>query len=140
MKTYYYDDESFMNTDIYSDFMKENPGIGYLTIRAYAASGALPISGIKIVITKIIDETKVIFFEGITNESGIISNIKLPAPKTNNNDLEIPVKTNYEIEATYEIDNFNKKYNVGMYNNIYVIQNIIVVPKILQNVGGLFGN
>lgn len=137
MKTYTYDDESFMSTSSYSTFISSNPGTGYLTIRAYAASKALPIMGVKIIVYKVIDDKKVIFFEGKTNESGIINNIKLPSPKANTNDLEIPIRTNYDIEAIYEPDKLNKKYSVNMYDGIYVIQNIIIVPK---NVGDFFGN
>ena len=53
MNTYNYIDESFTNTKSYQDFIKENPTEGYLKIRAYAASQAIPISGLNIIVSKI---------------------------------------------------------------------------------------
>ena len=140
MKNYYFNDEAFESTSSYSTFISANSGKGYLTIRAYAASKALPIKDVKIIVSKVIDDNKVIFFEGTTDESGLVRNIMLPAPLQNKNDLEVPLKTSYDIEATFEPDYLDKKYNINMYDGINVLQNIIVVPKTFPNVGGLFGN
>ena len=128
MNTYNFNDESFKNTAIYQNFIKANPSQGYLKIRAYAASQALPINNLRIVVSKIIDNNKVIFFEGITNSSGIIERIILPAPKLDPNNLDIPSSTTYDINATYEQD--NNIYRVNIYENIYVIQTINVVPNL----------
>ena len=139
MNTYYFDDESFMNTNSYNEFIKNNPSEGYLKIRAYAANQAVPIQGVKIVISKIIDNNNVIFFEGFTNESGLINNIILPAPAQNPNDLDVPNFTRYDIKATYMPDNLDKNYKANINEGIYVIQNILIVPDTLKNVGGNFG-
>ena len=140
MKTYYYNDESFMNTDSYNNFIKENPSEGYLKIRAYAANQAVPIANLKIIISKVIDNNNVIFYDGMTNESGLIENIILPAPKQNPDDLDVPNYTKYDITAYYEPDDLEKKYKANIYEGIRVIQNILIVPKTLQNVGGYLGN
>ena len=139
MNTYYFDDESYMNTNSYNKYILENPENGYLKIRAYAANQAVPIEGVKIVVSKIIDDNKVIFFEGNTNESGIIENITLPAPKQNPNDLDVPESASYDISAKYMPDNLDKRYKVNIYEGLRVIQNIIIVPDTLKNVGGNFG-
>ena len=83
MNTYNFNDASFKNTSSYQNFISANPSEGYLKVRASAASQALPISGLKIVVSKIIDGNKVIFFEGTTDSSGVIEKITLPAPKLN---------------------------------------------------------
>ena len=75
-----------------------------------------------------INNNKVIFFEGNTNESGIIERITLPAPRLNQNNLDAPSSTTYEIAATYEEGNLTNIYRVNIYENIYVIQTISVVP------------
>ena len=128
MNTYNYNDENFKNTDIYKEFISTNSGNGYLKIRAYAASQALPIGNLKIVVSKIIDNNNIIFYEGKTNSSGIIEKITLPAPRQNNNDLTIPSSTVYDIKATYEIDKTTNTYRVNIYDNIYVVQTISIVP------------
>ena len=137
MNTYNFKDETFTNTEIYQKFIRENPTEGYLKIRAYAASQAIPISGLNITISKLIDNTKVIFFEGATNESGIIERIVLPAPRLLETNLDAPNSTEYDITATYSPDNLDTVYKVKIYENVYVIQNIGVVPEIGMNQGGI---
>ena len=135
MNTYNIKDEEFLNSSSYQDFIKENPTEGYLKIRAYAASQAIPISGLNIIISKIIDNNRIIFFEGATNESGIIERIVLPAPRLLESNLDAPNSSEYDISATYSVDNMETNYKVKMYENVYVIQNISVVPE--MNQGGL---
>ena len=131
-----YNSEEFQKTESYKQFKDSNPSEGYLKIRAYAASGAIPISNMQITISKMIDNTKIIFFSGMTNSSGIIERITLPAPKLNQNNLDMPTATTYDIKAIYNPDNIDETYKVNIYENIYVIQNISVVPKLNVMAGG----
>ena len=135
--TYIFNDENFKKTTMYQNFITQNPSQGFLKIRAYAASQALPISGLKIVVSKNIDNNKIIFFEGATNESGVIEKITLPTPKLESNNLDAPNSTVYEITATYPKDNVTSIYRVNMYENIYVIQTINIVPELNTAVGGI---
>lgn len=128
MNTYNFNDESFKNTDIYKRFITTNTGEGYLKIRAYAASQALPISNLNIVVSKTIGNNNIIFFEGATNSSGVIERIVLPAPEQNTDDLIIPNSISYDIKATYEPDNTTSTYRINIYDNIYVVQTINIVP------------
>ena len=52
MDTYNINDSEFVNSDMYKNFINENPGRGYLKIRAYSASQAVPISGLQVVVSK----------------------------------------------------------------------------------------
>ena len=122
-------DEEFVNSSAYQDFLSTNKGRGYLKIRAYAANQAIPISGLKILVNKKIDGYNVNFFEGYTNESGVIENISLPTQKQSDNDLIAPKSTAYEIIATYSVDNTTATFIVNVYDNLYVIQNISIVPN-----------
>ena len=80
MKTYYITDEDFLNTQEFKDFITSNPARGNLRIRAYAANEAIPIKGVKIIVSTMINpNTKVIFYEGETNDSGVIEKLSLPA-------------------------------------------------------------
>ena len=128
MNTFNINDQEFVNSEIYQNYLRNNPSQGFLKIRAYAASQALPITNLKIVVSKMIDNNKVIFFEGNTNESGIIDRITLPAPRLNQNNLDAPSSATYEITATYNEGNLTNIYRVNIYENIYVIQTISVVP------------
>ena len=125
--TYNIDDKDFINSELYKDFIKDNSGLSFLKIRAFAASQAVPISGMSVVVSKDIGGNKVIFFSGVTNESGVIERIQLPVPRSSDNMLA-PVLTTYDIDTSYEGE--NRLYKVNVYDNIYVVQNINVTPNI----------
>ena len=132
MNTYYVNDESFKNSKLYKDYIKDNPSTGFLKIRAYTANEAIPIKGVNITITKQIEDNTIIFYNGFTDESGIIEKIPLPAPKLDSNNLESPNYTKYNITAIY--NNETKKYIVNMYENIYVTQTINIIPNMNMEV------
>ena len=136
MNTYNFDDPIFKESQLYQDFVGENPSYGYLRIRAYAASQALPISGLRIIVSKVLDNTKIIFFDGVTNISGVIERITLPTPRLNTDNQVIPGTMTYDIEAIYEPDNIDRMYRVNMYEGVYAVQNINVVPNFNNGVGG----
>ena len=132
-----FDDKDFISTATYKEFINQNKSYGYLNIRAYAASLAIPIKGLNVVVFKNLDNKKVVFFSGTTDESGIIEKITLPTPTVSSNDEVVPSSQDYDIEATYE--NQKLTYKVIMYSNISVNQNINVVP--IMRVGGTsYGN
>ena len=120
-------DKNYLESDEYKKFKEDNPVYGYLKIRAYAASGAVPITELKVEVSKIIDNTKVIFYSGFTDESGIIERINLPARRVNTNNLNAPDYTTYDILATRG-DNINLSYKINVYENIIVVQNISIIP------------
>jgi hypothetical protein len=72
MNTYNINDVSFKNSEVYKSFINDYPVNGYLKIRAYSASGAIPVRGLKIVVSTNYQDNKIIFYDGITDTSGII--------------------------------------------------------------------
>ena len=135
MNTVTITDENFVNSEAYREFINNNPGNGTLMIRAYAAGGAIPISNLDITVSKIIDDYNVIFFKGATDNSGMLSNIILQAPLKMNNDLNVPLSTSYEITAVYGPNNLNLNYKVNIYDGVYVVQNIKIIPEISERKG-----
>lgn len=127
MNTYNIADKNFINSELYRSFINANPGLGFLKIRAYAASQAVPISGMRVTVSKDIGGNKVIFFDGVTNESGVIERISLPVPRSSDN-MIAPIITTYDIATSYEDE--SRLYKVNVYDNIYVVQNINVTPNI----------
>ena len=122
--------ELLKNNKDYQLFTSQNPGVGTLKIRASSASEALPISNVKIVVSKKIGNDTIIFFEGQTDDSGMINGIKLPTPRKIQNNEEIPIFTEYDLEATYEPSNFYKKYEISLCCSISIIQYINITPDI----------
>lgn len=126
MENILFDSEEFKNSDIYSNFIKENSGNGVLKVQAYTANQAFPLADVFIKVFKEIDGQKVLFFSGKTDSSGIIDNISLPAvpAKEDVNKQEDIVYTTYDIEATYPKSNVKRNYQVSIFDNIKVIQPI----------------
>ena len=130
MNIYMFDDEAFVGSSLYNSFIKENPSFAYLNIRTSAAFEAVPISGVRIIVSKMFDNNKIIFFDGITDMSGMINDIKLPTPSLVSDDLDLPKGIVYDIEAIYESDNIDRNYKVLMYPGIHVVQNINLIPTV----------
>ena len=122
--------EEFKNTDLYADFIKENTDFGNLKVQVFTAYGAIPVSDTTIVVSKDIEEYKVIFFQGLTDSSGIISNISLPAPKMVTSNEETPIYTVYDMTALHTGYETLKTYSIGMFGGINVIQYVKMMPEI----------
>lgn len=138
MNTYNISDEKLNNLIEYQKFISENQGEGSLRIRAYGANEAVPIGGLNIEVSTMIDDNiKVIFFKGITDSSGMIKKLSLPAPVNSSDNLIAPKWTSYNIQATYEgtVENFE----VRLYDGILVQQIINITPNTLIR-GYNYGN
>ena len=75
---------------------------------------------------KTINGEKVIFFQGVTDSSGIIDQILLPAkvPKKVVEQASDVIFTMYTVTAKYPYSNLKRVYEVGIFDNIKVIQPI----------------
>ena len=122
--------EEFKNTDLYADFLNENSDFGNLKVQAFTAYGAIPIPNTSIVVYKDIEEYRVVFFQGLTDISGIISNISLPAPKMVTSNEETPIYTIYNMTAFNEGYETLKNYTIGMLGGVNVIQYVKMMPEI----------
>ena len=134
-----YNNEQIINSNAYKMFIKNNPSVGYLNIRAFAANRAIPISGLKIIVSKEINNYKVVFYEGYTDNSGIINAITLPAPTSDKDDLIAPNMEKYDVEAIYDKNKTDLHFVVNIYSNIQVIQDINIIPENRMFMGVNYG-
>lgn len=122
--------EEFKNTDLFEDFIKENSDVGSLKVQVFTAYGAIPIKDTNIVVYKDIEEYRVIFFQGVTDISGIISDIKLPAPRMVASNEETPIYTIYNMTAINSLYESLKSYTIGMLGGVNVIQYVKMMPNV----------
>lgn len=129
--------EDFKKMDLYSDFIRENPDIGHVKVQVFTAYGAIPVSDTQIIITKDIEEYRVVFFQGKTDSSGIISDISLPAPKTVTSATPevVPEYTIYDLTAIHQGYETLKSYSIGIFGGVNIIQYVKMLPNI--EIGGL---
>ena len=124
--------DEFKKLDIYEDFIRVNPDLGVLKIEAFTANEGIPIHDTDIVIYKDIGEYNVVFFKGKTDSSGMIDNIYLPTPKKSDSmSLEIPLYTVYEMNAYHIGYERIKKYSIGMFGDVKVIQYVKMMPEVI---------
>ena len=118
--------EVFFSKEKFPEFSSENSGAGILKIQAFATNQAFPIRGVEIEISKDINGEKVIFFQGVTDYSGIIDQIVLPTkvPKKTVEQASDVIFTTYTITAKYPVSDLKRVYEVGIFDNIKVIQPI----------------
>lgn len=134
--------KDFKKLDEYQDFISENPDIGILKVQVFTAYGAIPIADTDILISKDIGNYRVVFFQGKTDSSGIISNIELPAPITDViPNPEVPPKyTVYSLSAIHTGYESIKQYSIGMFGGVKIIQYVKMNPEILFNEESNNGN
>ena len=64
----------------YRQFLLLNPATGTLKIQAARARRALPTAGVEITVLRQFRDQRVLFFQGVTDQDGLIEAIPLPAP------------------------------------------------------------
>ena len=132
--------EEFKNMPEYNQFISQNPDVGYVKVQVFTAYEAIPITDTQILITKKLGDKRVIFFEGKTDSSGIISDIALPAPVT------VPVGTpdvvpeyeTYDLTAVHAGYETIKQFVIGVFGDVKIIQYVKMAPEIKIN--GVVGN
>ena len=132
------DVDKLKNDPDYNQFLKDNPSNGTLKVRATSASSTLPVSDVNIIVSKEIGENTIIFYEGKTDNSGMINNIKLPTPRRVSSDLEVPNFSTYKLEAKYSPDKFDKTYSISLCCGVSIIQYINITP--IVNMEERYGN
>lgn len=118
------------NNQAFQNFLNNNPSTGTLKVRVSSINKALPVENVNITVSKVIGNDTIIFFNGKTDESGMVMNIKLPTPIGNPNDEIAPEFTTYQLHAVYGPENFDKIYDIALCCGISVIQNINITPEV----------
>ena len=122
--------EDFQKLPEYQKFRQENPSTGNLKVQVFTADQAIPIANTQIYITKQIGNYNVLFFQGVTDSSGIIDNIILPAPSPEYNieEFETPKFTTYTLIASNDEYKKIKQYQISMFGDVKVLQYIKITP------------
>ena len=122
--------EKLQNNESYQEFLRNNPSTGTLKVRVSSINQALPVEGVQVTVSKVIGDDTIIFFNGKTDESGMINNIKLPTQMRVKSDEIIPEFTTYQMRAVYEKSGFDKVYDIALCCGVSVIQNINITPEV----------
>ena len=130
------EDQIYDADENFEAFIAENSGMGSLKLQAFRGEQAFPVSGVSARISRKIGDSYYIFFEGETDESGIIDGIELPAPPVENStEYGRPNKA-----AIYILSAKKKGYDtiereIEIYDKIKTIQPL----RMTQRYGGIYG-
>ncbi len=129
--------DEFKKDNNYQNFIKNNPKMGYLKVQVNMGGNAIPVSGVEVLITKDIEDKKVLFFKGETDGSGMIDNIVLPSPESDYSFEEkvMPKYTNYDLSVIDKEHNFIKNFTISSFGDVKAIQNVNVLPTGGENNG-----
>ena len=118
--------EQFKKLPEYQNFIQKNPSTGNLKVQVFTADQAIPLPNTQVYITKQIGDYNVLFFEGMTDSSGIIDNIILTAPVGDFNVEEFvaPDYTMYQLVASNDALKEIKQYQISMFGDVKVLQYI----------------
>ncbi len=121
---------SFGEAQTYEQFINQNPAQGMLKIQAFTARQALPVPGAHITVSKNIGGSAHVFYEGITDESGIIDGIVLPAPARSSS--EKPFQPHpfalYDIYAVHPSYHQETLHYGAIFEGVKSIQPIDLIP------------
>lgn len=123
-----------MNKDkIYEEYLKENPENGILKVQVFMAEQAIPLANVNILIEKEVENETLNFYDGVTDESGIIENITLPAPRIDNAD--VPSYATYILIVNHPKYQGPTTFNVPIYSGQKMIQYVSLTPltKVIEN-------
>ena len=119
---------------VYEKFLEENPDIGILKVQISLAEQAIPIPNVDVLIEKKVSNLTLNFFEGLTDGSGTISNIDLPAPVIK--DKDEPEYIMYQLIVKHPNYVGPTTFQIPIYSGQKMIQYITLVPKRKENNNG----
>ena len=114
----------------YRSFLRENPGRGMLKVQASRASGAYPVTGLRVALVKKFRDGEHVFYSGITDANGIIDGIELPAPPVENSlEYALPDKAASYILRTFSPEYADSEREVEIFGGIKTIQPLYMILK-----------
>lgn len=113
------DDSSDMT---YEEFLIQNPAIGALRVQVFSGQQAVPIPNAEVIVSKEFADGEKVFFDGLTDISGIVDNIELPAPPRDISESPQPRGDGVQMRLPYS------QYNVMVKEPRYRPQEYTHVP------------
>lgn len=117
------------------EYIDVNSRRGMVRFRTYTARGALPVPGVRIVVSKSIGGKKHVFYSLTTDESGQTAVISLPAPPkelSETPDSAVTPYSVYDAEATVQGFSTVIIKDLPVFEGITSVQRIALVPDVGQ--------
>lgn len=114
------------------EFLKVNPRTGSLRFRTYTARNALPVEGARIVVSKMIGNSRHTFYDIITDNSGQTPVLEMPAPSA---ELSQKPRVSVQPYSLYDAEITAKGFipvsirSLPVFEGILSVQRVALVPS-----------
>ena len=119
------------NRTDYETFLKLHPGKGKLKVQLSTAGGTFPVEGGSVEVSRDFGGERRVFFKELSNQSGIVENIELPAlpaDYSQNSATATDSSTDYNV-AVYHPDFVNEPYlKIGIYDGVETLLPVALRP------------
>ncbi len=114
-----------------NDFESKNQGKGTLKVQAFSGREAFPIVNARVVVSKDFENGSHIFFDDLTDTSGIVENMMLSSPRKDvaQRDNSILPYSTYSIRVTHPYFITTVYESVPVFDGIASIQPVNMVPR-----------
>lgn len=114
-----------------NNFESKNQGKGTLKVQAFSGREAFPIVNARVVVSKDFENESHIFFDDLTDTSGIVENMMLSSPSKDvaQRDNTILPYSTYSIRVTHPYFITTVYENVPVFDGITSIQPVNMIPR-----------
>lgn len=122
--------ENIQQQEDWMNFEARNTSNGFLKVQVYSAQGAFPLKDARVVISKELDNQQKIFYEMVTDESGITQPVSLPAPDASHSFVVDGMRPyeNYNIEVSKQGFQTSLREGLPIFPGVVSLQPIQLRP------------
>ncbi len=122
--------ENMQRQEDWMNFETRNTSNGFLKVQVYSAQGAFPLKDARVVISKEFDNQQKIFYEMVTDESGITEPVSLPAPDASHSFVVDGMRPyeNYNVEVSKEGFQTSLREGLPIFPGVVSLQPIQLRP------------
>lgn len=113
------------------EFKKDNTAEGTMKVQVFAGREIFPIVNARVVVSKDFTEGNHVFYDEMTDISGIVDSLILSAPPKENakRTNEMPIFSTYTIKVTHPYYITTVYKNVPVFDSVLSIQPVNMIPK-----------
>ncbi len=122
--------ENMQRQEDWMNFETRNTSNGFLKVQVYSAQGAFPLKDARVIISKEFNNQQKIFYEMVTDESGITEPVSLPAPDASHSFVVDGMRPyeNYNIEVSKEGFQTSLREGLPIFPGVVSLQPIQLRP------------
>ena len=119
--------------ETYESFLRSHPGRGSLKVQVSTARGTFPVPGAVVEVSRVMDGERRILYSRLTDPSGIVERMPLPAQPAGNSRVEATAEgsgTQYQVSVFHPLFIPLRDSTVEIYDGIETILPVALEPLV----------